>query len=210
MKLTKHISKLTVALLTVLALGGANVVSAETSNTYQAPQISTNQGLTQNSNSTSGGLQKIQDGAQDSNKAAENLVDNVKQTRENVSQEAGGIATNIAGQVQENAGAVAGQGSNKTNLDINQALQRLQNLSDDLGTNAIALFIRLLYYGSFLGIFVGLGGVVLSLFIKKMRVLPWIGTAVFCSVIYGLIIHVMGISLGNNPLVEIARFVLGG
>ncbi len=210
MKLTKHISKLTVALLTVLALGGANVVSAETSNTYQAPQISTNQGLTQNSNSTSGGLQKIQDGAQDSNKAAENLVDNVKQTRENVSQEAGGIATNIAGQVQENAGAVAGQGSNKTNLDINQALQRLQNLSDDLGTNAIALFIRLLYYGSFLGIFVGLGGVVLALFIKKMRVLPWIGTAVFCSVIYGLIIHVMGISLGNNPLVEIARFVLGG
>lgn len=210
MKLTKHISKLTVALLTVLALGGANVVSAETSNTYQAPQISTNQGLTQNSNSTSGGLQKIQDGAQDSNKAAENLVDNVKQTRENVSQEAGSIATNIAGQVQENAGAVAGQGSNKTNLDINQALQRLQNLSDDLGTNAIALFIRLLYYGSFLGIFVGLGGVVLALFIKKMRVLPWIGTAVFCSVIYGLIIHVMGISLGNNPLVEIARFVLGG
>lgn len=210
MKLTKHISKLTVALLTVLALGGANVVSAETSNTYQAPQISTNQGLTQNSNSTSGGLQKIQDGAQDSNKAAENLVDNVKQTRENVSQEAGGIATNIAGQVQENAGAVAGQGSNKTNLDINQALQRLQNLSDDLGTNAIALFIRLLYYGSFLGIFVGLGGVVLALFIKKMRVLPWIGTTVFCSVIYGLIIHVMGISLGNNPLVEIARFVLGG
>ena len=210
MKLTKHISKLTVALLTVLALGGANVVSAETSNTYQAPQISTNQGLTQNSNSTSGGLQKIQDGAQDSNKAAENLVDNVKQTRENVSQEAGGIATNIEGQVQENAGAVAGQGSNKTNLDINQALQRLQNLSDDLGTNAIALFIRLLYYGSFLGIFVGLGGVVLALFIKKMRVLPWIGTAVFCSVIYGLIIHVMGISLGNNPLVEIARFVLGG
>ena len=210
MKLTKHISKLTVALLTILALGGANVVSAETSNTYQAPQISTNQGLTQNSNSTSGGLQKIQDGAQDSNKAAENLVDNVKQTRENVSQEAGGIATNIAGQVQENAGAVAGQGSNKTNLDINQALQRLQNLSDDLGTNAIALFIRLLYYGSFLGIFVGLGGVVLALFIKKMRVLPWIGTAVFCSVIYGLIIHVMGISLGNNPLVEIARFVLGG
>lgn len=210
MKLTKHISKLTVALLTVLALGGANVVSAETSNTYQAPQISTNQGLTQNSNSTSGGLQKIQDGAQDSNKAAENLVDNVKQTRENVSQEAGGIATNIAGQVQENAGAVAGQGSNKTNLDINQALQRLQNLSDDLGTNAIALFIRLLYYGSFLGIFVGLGGVVLALFIKKMRVLPWIGTAVFCSVIYGLIIHVMGISLGNNPLVEIVRFVLGG
>ena len=210
MKLTKHISKLTVALLTVLALGGANVVSAETSNTYQAPQISTNQGLTQNSNSTSGGLQKIQDGAQDSNKAAENLVDNVKQTRENVSQEAGGIATNIAGQVQENAGAVAGQGSNKTNLDTNQALQRLQNLSDDLGTNAIALFIRLLYYGSFLGIFVGLGGVVLALFIKKMRVLPWIGTAVFCSVIYGLIIHVMGISLGNNPLVEIARFVLGG
>lgn len=210
MKLTKHISKLTVALLTVLALGGANVVSAETSNTYQAPQISTNQGLTQNSNSTSVGLQKIQDGAQDSNKAAENLVDNVKQTRENVSQEAGGIATNIAGQVQENAGAVAGQGSNKTNLDINQALQRLQNLSDDLGTNAIALFIRLLYYGSFLGIFVGLGGVVLALFIKKMRVLPWIGTAVFCSVIYGLIIHVMGISLGNNPLVEIARFVLGG
>lgn len=210
MKLTKHISKLTVALLTVLALGGANVVSAETSNTYQAPQISTNQGLTQNSNSTSGGLQKIQDGAQDSNKAAENLVDNVKQTRENVSQEAGGIATNIAGQVQENAGAVAGQGSNKTNLDINQALQRLQNLSDDLGTNAIALFIRLLYYGSFLGIFVGLGGVVLALFIKKMRVLPWIGIAVFCSVIYGLIIHVMGISLGNNPLVEIARFVLGG
>lgn len=210
MKLTKHISKLTVALLTVLALGGANVVSAETSNTYQAPQISTNQGLTQNSNSTSNGLQKIQDGAQDSNKAAENLVDSVKQTRENVSQEAGGIATNIAGQVQENAGAVAGQGSNKTNLDINQALQRLQNLSDDLGTNAIALFIRLLYYGSFLGIFVGLGGVVLALFIKKMRVLPWIGTAIFCSVIYGLIIHVMGISLGNNPLVEIARFVLGG
>lgn len=210
MKLTKHISKLTVALLTVLALGGANVVSAETSNTYQAPQISTNQGLTQNSNSTSGGLQKIQDGAQDSNKAAENLVDSVKQTRENVSQEAGGIATNIAGQVQENAGAVAGQGSNKTNLDINQALQRLQNLSDDLGTNAIALFIRILYYGSFLGIFVGLGGVVLALFIKKMRVLPWIGTAIFCSVIYGLIIHVMGISLGNNPLVEIARFVLGG
>lgn len=210
MKLTKHISKLTVALLTVLALGGANVVSAETSNTYQAPQISTNQGLTQNSNSTSGGLQKIQDGAQDSNKAAENLVDSVKQTRENVSQEAGGIATNIAGQVQENAGAVAGQGSNKTNLDINQALQRLQNLSDDLGTNAIALFIRLLYYGSFLGIFVGLGGVVLALFIKKMRVLPWIGTAIFCSVIYGLIIHVMGISLGNNPIVEIARFVLGG
>jgi hypothetical protein len=209
-KLTKHISKLTVALLTVLALGGANVVSAETSNTYQAPQISTNQGLTQNSNSTSGGLQKIQDGAQDSNKAAENLVDSVKQTRENVSQEAGGIATNIAGQVQENAGAVAGQGSNKTNLDINQALQRLQNLSDDLGTNAIALFIRILYYGSFLGIFVGLGGVVLALFIKKMRVLPWIGTAIFCSVIYGLIIHVMGISLGNNPLVEIARFVLGG
>ena len=210
MKLTKHISKLTVALLTVLALGGANVVSAETSNTYQAPQISTNQGLTQNSNSTSNGLQKIQDGAQDSNKAAENLVDNVKKTRENVSQEAGGIATNIAGQVQENAGAVAGQGSNKTNLDINQALQRLQNLSDDLGTNAIALFIRILYYGSFLGIFVGLGGVVLALFIKKMRVLPWIGTAIFCSVIYGLIIHVMGISLGNNPLVEIARFVLGG
>ena len=210
MKLTKHISKLTVALLTVLALGGANVVSAETSNTYQAPQISTNQGLTQNSNSTSGGLQKIQDGAQDSNKAAENLVDNVKKTRENVSQEAGGIATNIAGQVQENAGAVAGQGSNKTNLDINQALQRLQNLSDDLGTNAIVLFIRLLYYGSFLGIFVGLGGVVLALFIKKMRVLPWIGTAIFCSVIYGLIIHVMGISLGNNPIVEIARFVLGG
>lgn len=210
MKLTKHISKLTVALLTVLALGGANVVSAETSNTYQAPQISTNQGLTQNSNSTSNGLQKIQDGAQDSNKAAENLVDSVKQTRENVSQEAGGIATNIAGQVQENAGAVAGQGSNKTNLDINQALQRLQNLSDDLGTNAIALFIRILYYGSFLGIFVGLGGVVLALFIKKMRVLPWIGTAIFCSVIYGLIIHVMGISLGNNPLVEIARFVLGG
>lgn len=210
MKLTKHISKLTVALLTVLALGGANVVSAETSNTYQAPQISTNQGLTQNSNSTSGGLQKIQDGAQDSNKAAENLVDSVKQTRENVSQEAGGIATNIAGQVQENAGAVAGQGSNKTNLDINQALQRLQNLSDDLGTNAIALFIRILYYGSFLGIFVGLGGVVLALFIKKMRVLPWIGTAIFCSVIYGLIIHVMGISLGNNPIVEIARFVLGG
>ena len=199
MKLTKHISKLTVALLTVLALGGANVVSAETSNTYQAPQISTNQGLTQNSNSTSGGLQKIQDGAQDSNKAAENLVDSVKQTRENVSQEAGGIATNIAG-----------QGSNKTNLDINQALQRLQNLSDDLGTNAIALFIRILYYGSFLGIFVGLGGVVLALFIKKMRVLPWIGTAIFCSVIYGLIIHVMGIILGNNPLVEIARFVLGG
>jgi hypothetical protein len=198
-KLTKHISKLTVALLTVLALGGANVVSAETSNTYQAPQISTNQGLTQNSNSTSGGLQKIQDGAQDSNKAAENLVDSVKQTRENVSQEAGGIATNIAG-----------QGSNKTNLDINQALQRLQNLSDDLGTNAIALFIRILYYGSFLGIFVGLGGVVLALFIKKMRVLPWIGTAIFCSVIYGLIIHVMGIILGNNPLVEIARFVLGG
>lgn len=210
MKLTKHISKLTVALLTVLALGGANVVSAETSNTYQAPQISTNQGLTQNSNSTSNGLQKIQDGAQDSNKAAENLVDSVKQTRENVSQEAGGIATNIAGQVQENAGAVAGQGSNKTNLDINQALQRLQNLSDDLGTNAIALFIRILYYGSFLGIFVGLGGVILALFIKKMRVLPWIGTAIFCSVIYGLIIHVMGISLGNNPLVEIARFVLGG
>ena len=210
MKLTKHISKLTVALLTVLALGGANVVSAETSNTYQAPQISTNQGLTQNSNSTSNGLQKIQDGAQDSNKAAENLVDNVKKTRENVSQEAGGIATNIAGQVQENAGAVAGQGSNKTNLDINQALQRLQNLSDDLGTNAIALFIRILYYGSFLGIFVGLGGVVLALFIKKMRVLPWIGTAIFCSVIYGLIIHVMGISLGNNPLVEIARFILGG
>lgn len=210
MKLTKHISKLTVALLTVLALGGANVVSAETSNTYQAPQISTNQGLTQNSNSTSGGLQKIQDGAQDSNKAAENLVDNVKKTRENVSQEAGGIATNIAGQVQENAGAVAGQGSNKTNLDINQALQRLQNLSDDLGTNAIALFIRLLYYESFLGIFVGLGGVVLALFIKKMRVLPWIGTAIFCSVIYGLIIHVMGISLGNNPIVEITRFVLGG
>ena len=210
MKLTKHISKLTVALLTVLALGGANVVSAETSNTYKAPQISTNQGLTQNSNSTSNGLQKIQDGAQDSNKAAENLVDSVKQTRESVSQEAGGIATNIAGQVQENAGAVAGQGSNKTNLDINQALQRLQNLSDDLGTNAIALFIRLLYYGSFLGIFVGLGGVVLALFIKKMRVLPWIGTAIFCSVIYGLIIHVMGISLGNNPLVEIARFVLGG
>ena len=210
MKLTKHISKLTVALLTVLALGGANVVSAETSNTYQSPQISTNQGLTQNSNSTSNGLQKIQDGAQDSNKAAENLVDNVKKTRENVSQEAGGIATNIAGQVQENAGAVAGQGSNKTNLDINQALQRLQNLSDDLGTNAIALFIRLLYYGSFLGIFVGLGGVVLALFIKKMRVLPWIGTAIFCSVIYGLIIHVMGISLGNNPIVEIARFVLGG
>ena len=210
MKLTKHISKLTVALLTVLALGGANVVSAETSNTYQAPQISTNQGLTQNSNPTSGGLQKIQDGAQDSNKATENLVDNVKQTRENVSQEAGGIAKNIAGQVEENAGAVAGQGSNKTNLDINQALQRLQNLSDDLGTNAIALFIRLLYYGSFLGIFVGLGGVVLALFIKKMRVLPWIGTAIFCSVIYGLIIHVMGISLGNNPIVEIARFVLGG
>lgn len=166
--------------------------------------------LTQNSNPTSGGLQKIQDGAQDSNKAAENLVDNVKQTRENVSQEAAGIAKNIAGQVEENAGAVAGQGSNKTNLDINQALQRLQNLSDDLGTNAIALFIRLLYYGSFLGIFVGLGGVVLALFIKKMRVLPWIGTTIFCSVIYGLIIHVMGISLGNNPIVEIARFVLGG
>ena len=210
MKLTKHFSELTVALLTVLTLGGATVVSAETSNTYQSPQISTNQGLTQNSNSTSNGLQKIQDEAQDSNKAAENLVDNVKKTRENVSQEAGGIATNIAGQVQENAGAVAGQGSNKTNLDINQALQRLQNLSDDLGTNAIALFIRILYYGSFLGIFVGLGGVVLALFIKKMRVLPWIGTTIFCSVIYGLIIHVMGISLGNNPLVEIARFVLGG
>ena len=62
MKLTKQISKLTVALLTVLTLGGANVVSAETSNTYQAPQISTNQGLTQNSNPTSGGLQKIQIG----------------------------------------------------------------------------------------------------------------------------------------------------
>ena len=210
MKLTKHFSELTVALLTVLTLVGANVVSAETSNTYQSPQISTNQGLTQNSNSTSNGLQKIQDGAQDSNKAAENLVDNVKKTRENVSQEAGGIATNIAGQVQENAGAVAGQGSNKTNLDINQALQRLQNLSDDLGTNGIALFIRLLYYGSFIGIFVGLIGVVLGLFFKKIRVLPWIGTAIFCSVIYGLIIHVMGISLGNNPLVEIARFVLGG
>ena len=223
----KKLATVAIAGVFALSLSGASGF-AETSETTTAPQIATNQGLSeggasQGSNSGTGsasggssgtagtGTGRVKsDANSEGNKAGAAFSSNNKAYRNKISGDTGSVVNNISNQVKDAANQAAGQHESSTGLEVNNIQERVSKLLDDAGTGLIGLGVKALYYTSFSAIIVGLIMTVVSFFFKAIKATKWIGTFIFGMIIYGIITQVLGISLLDNPLSEIIFYLLHG
>lgn len=220
----KKLATVAIAGMFALSLSGASGF-AETSETTTAPQIATNQGLSeggasQGSNSGTGsasggssgtGTGRVKsDANSEGNKAGAAFSSNNKAYRNKISGDTGSVVNNISNQVKDAANQAAGQHESSTGLEVNNIQERVSKLLDDAGTGLIGLGVKALYYTSFSAIIVGLIMTVVSFFFKAIKATKWIGTFIFGMIIYGIITQVLGISLLDNPLSEIIFYLLHG
>lgn len=223
----KKLSKLLSLSIIAVSLGVSGMIAhAETSQTTSTPQIATNQGLSSDSGggasgATSSGGSSSSDGAgianavrdnanSEANRLGESFTENNRNYRKKVASDTGSVINNITKQVRDSATQAAGENTSYSGLSISDVRGRADKVLDDLGTGGIGLLVKGLYYLGFGSIIVGLIMTVISLFVKGMKTLKWVGTAVFGLLIYGLITQALGISLMDNPLSEIVGFILHG
>ena len=146
-KYLKKILAGSTALIASLALLGAGSVSAETSNTIQSPNISTNQGLggavANKANDSSQVANQVGDHI--GNKADQTAGNIVKANREFANNNAGSAiesVENIAGNVRNSANNAAGDGVSYTNIpSVDGFKNRVNNVIDEGGTTVLGWLI---------------------------------------------------------------------
>ena len=220
----KKLTALSVAALFALSLTSASSF-AETSETTTAPQIATNQGLSeggssQSSNSGTGSAngggsgtisERVKsDANKEGNKAGEAFASNNRSYRNKISNDTGNLVNDISNQVKDAANQAAGNHESSSGLQINGIQDRVSKVLDDAGTGVIGLGVKALYYLGFLSIIVGLIMTVISFFFKSIKSMKWIWTFFGGLVIYGIITQALGISLMDNPLSELFSYLLHG
>ena len=215
--LKKNIAAST-ALIASLVLLGAGTVSAETSNTIQSPNISTNQGL--------GGVaaNKANDNSQVANQVGDHIGEKadktanniVKSNREFANNNAGSAiesVENIAGNIRNSANNAAGDGVSYTNIpSVDGFKNRVNNVIDEGGTTVLGWLIRIVYYATFWGMMVGFIASVISLFVKKMSTWKYLSGAILSLIIFYISMSFLGISISatNNPIVDLITYLFNG
>ena len=206
------------ALIASLILLGAGTVSAETSNTIQSPNISTNQGL--------GGVaaNKANDNSQVANQVGDHIGEKadktanniVKSNREFANNNAGSAiesVENIAGNIRNSANNAAGDGVSYTNIpSVDGFKNRVNNVIDEGGTTVLGWLIRIVYYATFWGMMVGFIASVISLFVKKMSTWKYLSGAILSLIIFYISMSFLGISISatNNPIVDLITYLFNG
>lgn len=220
-KLKKYLKKniaASTALIASLVLLGAGTVSAETSNTIQSPNISTNQGL--------GGVaaNKANDNSQVANQVGDHIGEKadktanniVKSNREFANNNAGSAiesVENIAGNIRNSANNAAGDGVSYTNIpSVDGFKNRVNNVIDEGGTTVLGWLIRIVYYATFWGMMVGFIASVISLFVKKMSTWKYLSGAILSLIIFYISMSFLGISISatNNPIVDLITYLFNG
>lgn len=220
-KLKKYLKKnlaASTALIASLVLLGAGTVSAETSNTIQSPNISTNQGL--------GGVaaNKANDNSQVANQVGDHIGEKadktanniVKSNREFANNNAGSAiesVENIAGNIRNSANNAAGDGVSYTNIpSVDGFKNRVNNVIDEGGTTVLGWLIRIVYYATFWGMMVGFIASVISLFVKKMSTWKYLSGAILSLIIFYISMSFLGISISatNNPIVDLITYLFHG
>lgn len=220
-KLKKYLKKnlaASTALIASLILLGAGTVSAETSNTIQSPNISTNQGL--------GGVaaNKANDNSQVANQVGDHIGEKadktanniVKSNREFANNNAGSAiesVENIAGNIRNSANNAAGDGVSYTNIpSVDGFKNRVNNVIDEGGTTVLGWLIRIVYYATFWGMMVGFIASVISLFVKKMSTWKYLSGAILSLIIFYISMSFLGISISatNNPIVDLITYLFNG
>ena len=184
-KYLKKILAGSTVLIASLVLLGTGTVSAETSNTIQSPNISTNQGL----------------GGAAANKANDN------------SQVANQVGDHIAGNVRNSANSAAGDGVSYTNIpSVDGFKNRVNNVIDEGGTTVLGWLIRIVYYATFWGMMFGFIASVISLFVKKMSTWKYLSGAILSLVIFYGCMSFLGVSISatNNPIVDLVSYLFHG
>ena len=220
-KLKKYFKKIlagSTVLIASLVLLGTGTVSAETSNTIQSPNISTNQGL--------GGAaaNKANDNSQVANQVGDHIGGKADQTagnivkanREFANNNAGSAiesVENIAGNVRNSANSAAGDGVSYTNIpSVDGFKNRVNNVIDEGGTIVLGWLIRIVYYATFWGMMFGFIASVISLFVKKMSTWKYLSGAILLLVIFYGCMSFLGviISATNNPIVDLVSYLFHG
>lgn len=220
-KLKKYLKKILaggVALVASFALLGAGSVSAETSNTIQSPNISTNQGLggaaANKANDSSQVANQVGDHI--GNKADQTAGNIVKANREFANNNAGSAiesVENIAGNVRNSANNAAGDGVSYTNIpSVDGFKNRVNNVIDEGGTTVLGWLIRIVYYATFWGMMFGFIASVISLFVKKMSTWKYLSGAILSLIIFYGCMSFLGVSISatNNPIVDLISYLFHG
>lgn len=185
---------------------------ADTATVSPSQNISVDQQLKQQSDSTGSAAANnaVSDSTNAANTAASKAIEAKHAAEKNTANTAGSAAANITDQVVNGANGTAGSPKDYTGQDLAGIANRFGKLSDTVGSGAIAVLIKIFYYGSFIGIITSGIGVLLSLFFKKMKTMKWLLAGVGSSVIFAFISHLSGLTLADNPIVGILTYLFTG
>jgi hypothetical protein len=220
-KLKKYLKKIlagSTVLIAILMFLGTSVVSAETSNTIQSPNISTNQGLSgsarNGANSASKSANEIGNNiGNQADEAASNIVRANRESSEKNAQSAIQSVDNIAGNVRDSASKAAGDGVSYTNLPSVEGFKgRVNNIIDEGGTAVLGWLIRIVYYATFWGMIGCFIMAIIGIFAKKISTWRFLGFGVLSLLIFYFMAGVLGISVSftNNPIADLFNYALHG
>lgn len=181
---------------------------ADTATVSPSQNIIVDQQLKQQSDST--GSAAASNAVSDSTNAANTAASKAIEAKHAAEKNTANTAANITDQVVNGANGTAGSPKDYTGQDLAGIANRFGKLSDTVGSGAIAVLIKIFYYGSFIGIITSGIGVLLSLFFKKMKTMKWLLAGVGSSVIFAFISHFSGLTLADNPIVGILTYLFTG
>lgn len=201
----------------VIALSGASTALAETSNTLQSPNISTSQGLTSspsahNNSSQNNVASSVQGEASGSDASAKNIMRGIRSGSENATNNINSVK-NIANEVQSNAANASDSGSYANLPALDGLKERTNNVIDEGGTTTISWGIRIFTYVAFISAIVCGILAVISLFVKKMPTLRFIGASIGSLAILFCLMKFFGgtLSLGSdNIFAQVMNYIFNG
>lgn len=205
-----------VLMASVIALSGASTALAETSNTLQSPNISTSQGLTSSpsaQNNQNNVASSVQGQANGSDASAKNIMRGIRSGSESATNNNINSVKNIANEVQSNAANASDSGSYANLPALDGLKERTNNVIDEGGTTTISWGIRIFTYVAFISAIVCGILAVISLFVKKMPTLRFIGASIGSLAILFCLMKFFGgtLSLGNdNIFAQIMNYIFNG
>ena len=207
-----------VLMASVIALSGASTALAETSNTLQSPNISTSQGLTSspsahNNSSQNNVASSVQGEASGSDTSAKNIMRGIRSGSENATNNNINSVKNIANEVQSNAANASDSGSYANLPALDGLKERTNNVIDEGGTTTISWGIRIFTYVAFISAIVCGILAIISLFVKKMPTLRFIGASIGSLAILFCLMKFFGgtLSLGSdNIFAQVMNYIFNG